>query len=616
MSREITHGNLFSGSGTWELAAKLFGIKTLWEAEIEPFPVALEAKRFPEAIQLGDVSKINGAEIPPVDIFTNSSPCFAAGMMVRTGDGMKPIEDIQVGDFVLTHTGEFHEVLNSGCTGTKETVRLKAMGICDIVATPNHPFYVRHMRRRFPSFYVDGKRKRGNERVFEKPEWKPLRELTKKDYIGIPISGYELKSGLTEEELWLVGRYIADGYRRHDQPTVCFCIGRDKLQAFGSMLKDYHGYKDHGRTAVKYCITSKKLYGICGLCGDGAENKCFPSGFPIWNSYELGIVLDGYMSGDGSKKKDGLRAGTVSKKLALDIVYASGKANRLPCSLHYCKRNPTCVIEGRTVNQRDSYEVFCNLARHKQDKAFYEDGYVWLPIREISQNGTCDVYNLTVDADNSYTVNNIAVHNCQGLSIAGQRKGLNDDRSTLFSEAIRICKEMREADVKRQLHSGWSDVNVRPIPRYPSYFCWENVPGALSSHSGDPHIEPGADFKAVLESIVEIVQEERPDISIPVGGWHNSGILDGDNFQIAWRVIDAQYELPQRRRRVFVIASLRDRSAGEILFEREGLPWNFKTVASSWEDTSRSLEDRIDTASGIINGTVRAAEEGVEIKNG
>lgn len=73
--REITMGNFFSGSGTWELAAQLFGIKCLWESEIEPFPVALEAKRFPDAIQLGDVSKVNGAEIAPVDILTSSSPC-------------------------------------------------------------------------------------------------------------------------------------------------------------------------------------------------------------------------------------------------------------------------------------------------------------------------------------------------------------------------------------------------------------------------------------------------------------------------------------------------------------------------------------------------------------
>ena len=71
----ITHGNFFSGSGCWELAARLCGATTLWESEIEPFPVELEAKRFPEAKQLGDITKVSGYDIEPVDIMSNSSPC-------------------------------------------------------------------------------------------------------------------------------------------------------------------------------------------------------------------------------------------------------------------------------------------------------------------------------------------------------------------------------------------------------------------------------------------------------------------------------------------------------------------------------------------------------------
>ena len=79
---DITMGNFFSGSGTWELAAKICGIQVVFESEIEKFPVELEAKRFPEAIQLGDISKVNGKEIPPVDILTNSSPCFTGDSLV------------------------------------------------------------------------------------------------------------------------------------------------------------------------------------------------------------------------------------------------------------------------------------------------------------------------------------------------------------------------------------------------------------------------------------------------------------------------------------------------------------------------------------------------------
>lgn len=602
---QVTHGNLFSGSGTWELAAQICGIKTLWEAEIEPFPVKVEAARFPDAIQLGDVSKISGADIPVVDIMTNSSPCFAAGTMIRTSFGMKPIEEIKVGDSVLTHTGQFHAVTDCGCTGAKETVRLKAMGICDIVATPNHPFYVRHMTRHYPSFHMDGKLKRGNERVFGKPEWKPLGELSKKDYIGIPISTAAESSKLTEEELWLAGRYIADGYRRHDQPTVCFCIGKGKLEEFKSKLNEYHGYMDVGRTATKYCITNQRLYSICGTCGDGAINKRFPTWFEHFKPEELKIVLDGYLSGDGCAHRNGYKATTISRTLALDIVYAASKTYKRPCQLHFAKRPSKCVIEGRTVNQHDTYQVIFGAEKRKQDKAFYEDGYIWLPIREITAEGVQDVYNLTVDVDNSYTVNNIAVHNCQDLSIAGKRAGLDGERSGLFDQAIRICKEMRDA--QRKLYGGRSDELIRP-----RFWCWENVPGAFSSNKGE-------DFRIVLESVARMVQADAI-IPLPPKGWSYAGVVDLENGQIAWRVLDAQYELPQRRRRIFLVADLAGHSAAEVLFEREGLSWDFKEIAETWKDTSQSLGERISEASRIVLGGVRGEEvgvgSGVEKKNG
>lgn len=177
---------------------------------------------------------------------------------------------------------------------------------------------------------------------------------------------------------------------------------------------------------------------------------------------------------------------------------------------------------------------------------------------------------------------------CQGLSVAGLRKGLSDERSGLFEEAIRITKEMRkhETDVL-----GRSNGDVRP-----KLWCWENVPGALSS--GTPR---GADFKRVLESIIEIVQKDHADIPIPEGGWHNAGVLDGDGWQIAWRVMDAQYYgVPQRRRRVFLIADFAGHRAGTLLFERESVSWNYSEIVQSWEDVTRSLDDRIDEASRIV----------------
>ena len=188
---------------------------------------------------------------------------------------------------------------------------------------------------------------------------------------------------------------------------------------------------------------------------------------------------------------------------------------------------------------------------------------------------------------------------CQGLSVAGKRAGLDDERSGLFTEAVRITKEMRDAD---RLRVRRADEYIRP-----RLWLWENVPGALSSQNG-------FDFKYVLESVIEIVQEEHPDILIPEGGWHNSGIVDGDNWQIAWRIIDAQYELPQRRRRLYLVGDFGGHCAGEILFEQEGVSWDFKEIAQAWEDTSRSFEDRIDIASRIVSGNIREQSEGMECR--
>ena len=188
---------------------------------------------------------------------------------------------------------------------------------------------------------------------------------------------------------------------------------------------------------------------------------------------------------------------------------------------------------------------------------------------------------------------------CQGLSIAGQRKGLEDERSGLFSEAIRITKEMRNAS---RLRGNGTD---EPVRLYPRFWCWENVPGALSSNGG-------SDFHTVIQDIAKVVEEDAV-IPFPKGGqWTYSGIVDGNGWQIAWRTVDAQYYgVAQRRRRVFLVGDFAGHCAGEILFECESVSWNFAEIAEAWKDTSRSLADRIDIASRIISSGVRGEEDGV-----
>lgn len=148
---------------------------------------------------------------------------------------------------------------------------------------------------------------------------------------------------------------------------------------------------------------------------------------------------------------------------------------------------------------------------------------------------------------------------CQDLSIAGNRAGLQGERSGLFMEQIRIVKEMRERDKS----AGRAGQYVRP-----RYMVWENVPGAFSSHKGN-------DFAAVLEETVHIVEPEAPPIPVPKKGWPTSGCLMGAEWSLAWRVFDAQFwGVPQRRKRIALVADFGGESAPEILFERKGLSWN------------------------------------------
>lgn len=160
---------------------------------------------------------------------------------------------------------------------------------------------------------------------------------------------------------------------------------------------------------------------------------------------------------------------------------------------------------------------------------------------------------------------------CQDMSIAGKRAGLEGERSGLFREQVRIIKEMRE----------------KTNGAYPRYMVWENVPGAFSSNKGQ-------DFRCVLE---ETAQIKIADFNVPMpnnGKWNTAGLImdEEHNFSLAWRVLDAQYwGVPQRRRRVFLVADFNGTSAGEVLFKRESLSRDIKAVTETWKRITESARD-------------------------
>ena len=166
---------------------------------------------------------------------------------------------------------------------------------------------------------------------------------------------------------------------------------------------------------------------------------------------------------------------------------------------------------------------------------------------------------------------------CQDLSVAGKRAGLAGERSGLFMEQIRIIKEMREADAQR----GRTGRDVRP-----RFMVWENVPGAFSSNGG-------ADFGAVLQETVRVVEPQAPPVPVPERGWPLAGCLIGAGgvWSVAWRVLDAQFwGVPQRRRRIALVADFGGECAPEILFEREGVPWDYPTCGKARKGTPADAE--------------------------
>ena len=183
---------------------------------------------------------------------------------------------------------------------------------------------------------------------------------------------------------------------------------------------------------------------------------------------------------------------------------------------------------------------------------------------------------------------------CQDLSVAGKRAGLAGERSGLFMEQMRIVKEMRERDVRDNGRAGFM---VRP-----RYLVWENVPGAFSS--GKPK---GSDFAAVIEEIIKVAEPDaNVCVCVPDGGWTKSGCYysaDG-KWSIAWRLHDAQFwGVPQRRKRIALVADFGGLSAPEILFERKGLRWNIEQGIEERERTAARAESRFrETVHEFPNG--------------
>ena len=487
-----------------------------------------------EGLNLGDITRVDIESLPTegVDLITHGSPCFTADTLVLTGKGYKNIIDVKVGDKVLDHTNTYNTVVNKFNQGKKEIWEINAMGSDIIRTTSNHKFYARKMDR---VWHNDVRR---GVREFSEPKWIECKDLSKEYYLGIAINQNNIipkwngvednRKGhfnpiktldMYNKQLWyMVGRFLGDGWtkrrkeRNNSLSSVVICCGKHKSNSFEKELEGFLNYtKIEDRTVYKYQFSNKEFAIFCEQFGHGAKNKFIPSFVFDMPTDLLKELLKGYFDSDGSVNSitGKVKITSISKQLIYGIAQLVAKVYHRPYSIYFCKRPNSHVIEGRTVNQNDTYSLVFNMNKQKQDHALYENGYLWVPINSIINTQEFEeVYDIEVENAHSFTANGVIAHNCQSFSVAGKQHGGekgSGTRSSLLWNSVEIIRHCK-----------------------PKFVIWENVKNVLSKK-----------HKPVFDAYVDEMK--------------NMG------YNTYYQVLNAKnYGIPQNRERIYAISVRED----------------------------------------------------------
>ena len=468
------------------------------------------------------------------------SPCFVAGTKVITKDGYKNIEDIKIGDMVLTHKNRYKSVVGTGGEQDKEIYSLRIQGFLNTECTDYHPFYCKKTK-------------------VSEPEKIKLKDLRVGYYLGSHINHNEdNRFNLSDEDCWILGRYVADGHIRKDkrkerknsfQYQCILSIGDNKVDELKSIVKTRHyNCYPHSKSTYRVVFSSMELVNFIiehGF-GMGSENKNIPSFILDLPVSKLECFLNGYMSGDGCKIGNVYQATTVSKELAMSLCVAIQKVYRVGCCVYYTERPDTCVIENRVVNQKDTYMI--RFRKNSQKHLwFIEDNIVWYPIREITKTDKVEnVFNIEVEEDHTYTANNIITYNCQDFSVAGKQKG-----------SVWTCKDCGHEYNPLTVH--WSERDKCPNCHS------ENIEKTRSSLLVEylRIIRSNKPSFGMYENVKNIVGKQFKDTTFKLF----TNELEEYGYNVYWKVLNAKnYGIPQNRERVYLIFIKKDLDNGQFKF--------------------------------------------------
>lgn len=427
--------HLFAGAGGGLLGGILRGWRTVCAVEIDQFCREVLVARqndgtIPPFPIWDDVRTFDGIPFRGrVDIVAGGFPCFVAGTLVLTETGYVPIEQVRVGDLVLTHRGNWRKVTAVMCKQGADTVVVSGFGMLPTECTPNHRFYS------YNAGTVD---------------WTSAEKLGRQHELSVTLPAEE-DGGHTAEWWYLCGRYLADGWlvrrkgRKYGRTIIC--CNDDKLKQLVAAVDaaGYHATIVRDGTVNKLHITRGDLYRDLLQFGRGAAGKRVPRAALCLDREKAKALITGYLDGDGSITPEGYRrANSVSPSLALGMQLVSVRAGMSMPGIYHTARKKTCTIQGRTCSQRDTYTLQWTNRSGNRTRWRLDGNTVWRKCYGTEQvDGTKTVYNLSVDGDESYVVNGTAVHNCQNVSPLGDRTGIRGDKSGLWKEFARIVGEVR-----------------------------------------------------------------------------------------------------------------------------------------------------------------------------
>lgn len=386
-------------------------------------------------------------DIPKADCWCFGFPCFVQGTYILTEKGYIPIEDVCVGDKVLTHKGRWKKVTSTMQRDNARIWDVDGFGILPTRTTAEHPYYV------------------------TKPdapmEFRKIEQLDGTWYSTMVLPDEEPNEH-SKEMWWIIGRYLADGWRvrrkdRSNGGRIVFAVNNEKRREFERRLQEagLHGTYTKERTCGKYHVCNNKLYEYLGKFGEYAHGKRIPRESLCLSREKAEYFYNGYMSGDGRKDRE--EATSTSAALILGMCIIAQRLGKPVPAVYHTGRSEKCIIQGRECRQRDTYTFRIS---NKSVKGHYRGRYVCRKLYQPTKSTDFEtVYNISVEEDESYIANGAIVHNCQDISVSGKRLGFQGNRSSLFFRVMHLIGQLEEENK-------------------PAFLFIENVKNLLSVNGG------------------------------------------------------------------------------------------------------------------------------------